>query len=59
MCALQVHENFLEVSLWVAISAFYLLFPGTPKNYDMVFIYSTRILVSNKRPSVAKLQNDT
>jgi hypothetical protein len=34
----------------VSISAIYLLFPGTPKNYDMVFIYSTEILISISNP---------
>jgi hypothetical protein len=32
-------------TLMISISAIYLLFPGTPKNYEMVFIYSTEILI--------------
>ena len=35
-----------------SISVIYLLFPGSPKNYDMVFIYLTGILVSTSNPQL-------
>ena len=36
----------------VTISAIYLLFLATPKDYNMIFVYSTEILISTNNPQL-------
>jgi len=42
----------------VAVSAIDVLFSDHPKCLDLIFIYLSGLMISNKRHSVAELKND-